>query len=107
MKRLILMSGLLALSACQQDPDMMGKTRAEIRAEQKQCEAEGGQYERAGMFGMACIKKTNDAGKSCAKASDCEGVCLGETHSCSAVTPMFGCFKMIDENGRMEELCID
>ncbi len=55
MKRLILISGLLALSACQQDPDMMGKTRAEIRAEQKQCEAEGGQYERAGMFGMACM----------------------------------------------------
>jgi len=107
MKSLILFAGLLALSACQEDPDMMGMTRAEIRAAQKQCEESGGRYERAGMIGKACFHDTNDAGKSCKTGKDCEGVCFGDTHTCSAVTPMFGCFSMIDDNGEVSEICID
>ena len=107
MKSLILCVGLLALSACQEDPEMMGKTRAEIRAEQKQCEAKGGSYERAGMFGKACILKTQDAGKSCKTGKDCEGICFGDTHTCSPVTPMFGCFSMVEDNGEVVEICID
>ncbi len=107
MKSLILLVGLLALSACQEDPEMMGKTRAEIRAEQKQCEAKGGSYQRAGMFGKACIMKTGDAGKSCKTGKDCEGICFGDTRTCSPVTPMFGCFSMVEDNGEVVEICID
>ncbi|WP_428543063.1 hypothetical protein [Profundibacter sp.] len=107
MKSLILFVGLLALSACQEDPEMMGKTRAGIRAEQKECDAKGGSYQRAGMFGKSCIMKTQDAGKSCKTGKDCEGICFGDTHTCSAVTPMFGCFSMVEDDGKVVEICID
>ena len=107
MKSLILVCGLLALSACQEDPAMGGKTRSEIRAEQKQCDADGGRYEPAGMFGKACIFDTNDAGKSCKTGKDCEGVCFGDTHTCSAASPVFGCFSMVEDSGEVVEICID
>ena len=107
MKSLILFVGLLALSACQEDPDMMGKTRAEIRAEQKECDAKGGSYQRAGMFGKACIMDTGDGGKSCKTNKDCEGVCFADTRTCSTKTPIFGCFGMVEDNGEVVEICID
>ncbi len=107
MKSLILFVGLLALSGCQEDPDMMGKTRAEIRAEQKECDANGGSYQRAGMFGKACIMDTGDGGKSCKTNKDCAGVCFADTRTCSAKSPIFGCFGMVEDNGEVVEICID
>jgi len=107
MKHLILLCGLLVLSACQQDPDMMGMTRSQIRAEEKQCLADGGRYERAGMVGKACFYDTNDAGKSCKTGKDCEGICFGDSHTCSAISPLFGCYSSVEDNGEVVEICID
>lgn len=107
MKHLILLFGLLVLSACQEDPAMGGLTHSQMRAEEKQCVADGGWYERAGMYGKACFQDTKDAGKSCKTGKDCEGICFGDSHSCSAVTPMFGCFSMVEDNGEVVEICID
>jgi len=107
MRTLILLVGLLALSACQEDPDMMGMSRSEIRAERQECVADGGRYEHGGMFGMACFYDTNDAGKSCKTGKDCEGICFADSLTCSAVTPLFGCFSMVEDNGEVSEICID
>ncbi len=98
---------LATLSACQQDRMPDDPPAAQMRQEKAECEAKGGSYERAGMFGHACILQTKDAGKSCNRESDCEGICLAKTRTCSAITPMFGCFSMLDDAGKTVELCID
>jgi len=95
------------LSGCQEDPEMMGKTRAQIRAGQKQCEDAGGCYQRTGMIGKACIMDTSDAGKSCKTNKDCEGVCFADTRTCSTQTPIFGCFRMVEDNGEVVSICVD
>ena len=60
-----------------------------------------------GMAGPTCAKPTPDAGKACTKASDCSGACLGETMTCSTMTPMFGCYEVVMEDGQKAGLCVD
>ena len=60
-----------------------------------------------GMAGPTCAKPTPDAGKACTKASDCSGTCLGETMTCSTMTPMFGCYEVVMEDGQKVGLCVD
>lgn len=60
-----------------------------------------------GMAGPTCAKPTPDAGKSCSRASDCSGFCLGETMTCSPVTPMFGCYEVVTETGQKASVCVD
>ncbi|MEZ5716333.1 MAG: hypothetical protein R3D85_14950 [Paracoccaceae bacterium] len=54
-----------------------------------------------------CFRPTPDAGKSCRKASDCSGVCLADTRTCSTMSPMFGCYGFLDDEGREAEICVD
>lgn len=60
-----------------------------------------------GLAGPTCAKPTPDAGKACTKASDCSGACLGETMTCSAVTPLFGCNEVVMADGQKAALCVD
>lgn len=60
-----------------------------------------------GMAGPICAKPTSDAGKACTKASDCAGACLAETMTCSTMTPMFGCYEVVMEDGQKVGLCVD
>ena len=77
-------------------------------AERADCVARGGKVATGGMLGSEqCFRPTPDAGKACKKASDCSGACLGETMTCSAVTPMFGCFEVVMEDGQKAGLCVD
>ena len=99
---------LLALAGCMPENRLPGDPpAAQMRQERAECEAKGGEYAQAGLFGHACYLPTEDAGKSCAAAGDCQGICYADTRQCSPVTPEFGCIAMLDEDGQRMEICID
>ena len=114
LKIIALIAGFALLGSCTPtfngypvDPDA-GQSRAELKAGKAECDARGGDYAPVGLLRMfACITETRDAGQACAKASDCEGVCYADTRQCSEVTPLFGCFSYLNEQGEVEEICID
>ena len=107
MKQLILLISMLGLAACQVEQDISDRTPSELRIERKKCEAQGGRFLPGALSGLVCFLETEDAGKSCSSYFDCQGQCMAETRTCSAVTPMFGCFSMLDEDGKVTEICID
>lgn len=77
-------------------------------AERTACLAKGGTVGRGGLMpNEICITPNPDAGKACTKASDCSGHCMAETRTCSPVTPQFGCFEMLMEDGQKAGLCVD
>ena len=47
----------------------------------------------------SCITPTRDAGKSCRKAGDCEGLCLARSRTCAPIEPLFGCNAVLQEDG--------
>ncbi len=104
---LIVFLPVILLSACRDGEEAKGYDFPGDRARKRACIEEGGHWERAGMIGHACLFRTKDAGKSCTRATDCEGTCLADTRSCSAIRPMFGCYSMLDENGEKLEICVD
>lgn len=69
------------------------------------CVAKGGSV--SGIQGQACVMPAADAGKSCARAGDCSGVCMAETRTCSAKDVVFGCFSFLNEKGEVVSLCAD
>lgn len=76
--------------------------------EEVACVRKGGAFASVGSSGgKACVKPTRDGGKRCRKESDCEGVCLARSNSCSPITPMFGCNDILQNDGRQVTLCID
>lgn len=105
MKPILLALGLLALAGCQPtDP-----AEPQINpAKKTACEAEGGTYARGGLYpDYICFRPTPDGGKSCRKATDCYDTCLADTQTCNKVSPMFGCYSYLDEDGKQVEICVD
>lgn len=93
----------LLLAACQSEAEE-GQAGGGVET----CAAEGGTPGRAPLSGQEiCIRPTPDAGKACTRKSDCTGFCLAETRSCAPVTPMFGCFAVLTEDGTEATLCVD
>ena len=110
MIRLAACVALIAVAGCQQDP--FGRSGAELRTEEQQCMAEGGDFRQGGLSGAKmCFLQTKDSGKSCQRSTDCESLCLISEDTgkgqCAAEKPLFGCFDMLDENGERIALCID
>jgi len=54
-----------------------------------------------------CSHLTRDGGKSCRKASDCEGYCLARSRTCAPVRPLLGCVPVLTANGTQAEICLD
>lgn len=107
MTRIVLVAAL-ALAACVQDPPAgpRGKPLSDVK--RAECLMKGGSVGRGGLLpDEICVLPQPDAGKACTKQSDCEGLCLADTRTCSAVAPMFGCFEFLDETGRTVRICID
>lgn len=72
------------------------------------CVADGGRWAPGGLLpDRLCFLPTPDAGKSCARASDCSAVCLSDTRTCSAESPIFGCYGFLDEGGVEIMICTD
>lgn len=77
-------------------------------AAKQSCLAKGGDYRSGGIAGlMVCFETPKDAGKSCAKATDCESQCLARTKSCAPIKPLFGCHAILDSSGREVTICVD
>ena len=98
MRHWIMVVALIALAACQPETGRGGVVGG--------ADCPGGTVVH-GMAGPTCAKPTPDAGKACTKASDCSGACLGETMTCSTMTPMFGCYEVVMEDGQKAGLCVD
>lgn len=77
-------------------------------AQQSACVRRGGEFREAGKLGlMTCFTTPKDAGKSCAKSSDCATECLARSRTCAPIQPLFGCNDLLDSAGRMVTLCVD
>ncbi len=65
------------------------------------CEKRGGTFSRSGLSGgLVCIETTRDAGKACTAGSQCDGLCLARSGSCSPLKPLFGCHDITDRQRR-------
>lgn len=107
MKRLVVIAAL-ALGACVEELPVGPQGKPLTPAERAECVMKGGEVGRGGLLpDELCFLPQADAGKACEKESDCQGMCLADTRTCSPVTPMFGCFQFLDETGRTVGICID
>ncbi len=79
-----------------------------VSAEAKACAAGGGTWSQTGLAQLyTCITPTKDAGQSCRRASDCDGLCLSRSRTCAPVKPLFGCHPILQDDGTEATLCID
>jgi hypothetical protein len=79
-----------------------------LSPEAVKCAKSGGTWAGVGKSGaQACVTQTRDAGKSCRKQTQCEGLCLARSGTCAPITPLFGCNDIFQADGRRVTLCID
>ena len=102
----------LLLAACQDDgpigSDAGGGAPDLLADERKKCERSGGRWGlRAGDALFLCYHETRDANKSCRVASDCEGLCLARSQSCSPIKPFLGCHEILTESGGRATQCVN
>ncbi|MFN3992285.1 MAG: hypothetical protein ACK4IU_05190 [Tabrizicola flagellatus] len=84
-------------------PVVPAKSEAQIA-----CEKKGGTWYKVGKGEKrACVRQTRDSGKRCERESQCEGVCLARSGTCSPFKPMYGCNEIFQDNGARVTLCLD
>lgn len=90
-------------------PDLAAEVVAPPKsAMQLACEKKKGRWTRAGKGDLrTCVYSTRDGGKQCKRESQCEGVCLARSGTCSPVKPLLGCNEILQDNGARVTLCID
>ena len=72
------------------------------------CEKKGGRFAKAGnSTTFVCVRETRDGGKSCSRETDCEGLCLARSRSCSPITPVLGCQEILTQDGLRVTQCVD
>ena len=72
------------------------------------CEKKKGSWSGIGKGdARACVFQTRDGGKRCTKESQCEGVCLARSGTCSPLKPLYGCNEILQDNGARVTLCLD
>ncbi|MCC1491465.1 hypothetical protein [Cognatishimia sp. F0-27] len=75
---------------------------------QDACQSKGGELAVAGLLGNEiCFVPAPDAGQSCGRSSDCAGLCLAQSRSCSAILPTLGCLEILDDTGALIFRCIE
>jgi hypothetical protein len=71
------------------------------------CEKKKGKWSKVGKGDLrACVYRTKDGGKQCERESQCEGVCLARSGTCSPFKPLYGCNEILQDNGARVSLCI-
>lgn len=95
----LLMAGVLASCMTKEE---------QVLAQQKvECLEAGGRWGRGGILALQqCFPNYSDGGKSCNRDSDCQGMCMADTRSCSQ-TFSYGCLSYLNDEGKVEEICID
>jgi hypothetical protein len=76
--------------------------------QQRACEKKGGKWAKTGKGNFRiCVYETKDANKQCTRESDCDGVCLARSGTCSPFKPLIGCNEILQDNGARVTLCIE
>ena len=108
----LVIAAAFILSACQEDgpsasvgaepiPDLFALQRLA-------CEDDGGRWGPAGGSStFVCFRETRDANQQCRKASDCDGLCLARSRTCSPIEPFLGCHEILTEGGVPATQCIN
>ncbi len=116
MKIFALIGLLIVLAACQHDRDpqigtdtgLTGYDPHLIENQTQACLDKGGRFAQGGSSGsFVCYENTNDANKRCTSGTECQGLCLARSGTCSPITPMFGCHEILGSLGARSTLCID
>ena len=102
---------LFVLAACQEDgtgevasTSIFPNLAAEQRA---QCTKDGGRWGAApGNNAFTCFQNLSDANKPCSLESDCQGLCLARSRTCSPVEPLFGCHEVFSSSGLRQTRCV-
>ena len=77
-------------------------------ASQIACEKKGGRFAKAGnSTTFVCVRETRDGGKACRRETDCEGLCLARSRSCSPITPVLGCQEILTQDGLRVTQCVE
>jgi len=102
----------LFLSSCQEDgpvaSDAGGGAPDLLADERNACERSGGRWgPSAGDAFFVCFRPTRDANKLCSIASDCEGICLSRSRTCSPIKPFLGCHEILTEGGGNATQCVN
>lgn len=72
------------------------------------CEKKKGRWSATGKGNLrVCVFSTRDGGKQCTRESQCDGVCLARSGTCSPVKPLLGCHEILQDNGARVTLCIE
>jgi hypothetical protein len=90
-------------------PDLAVEVPATPKSEQQlACEKKKGRWTRTGKSDLhTCVYTTRDGGKQCTRESQCEGLCLARSGTCSPIKPLLGCNEILQDNGARVTLCID
>ena len=76
--------------------------------QQLACEKRDGIWSGTGKGQLrACVFQTRDGGKRCTRESQCEGLCLARSGTCSPIKPLFGCNEIFQDNGARVTQCIE
>jgi hypothetical protein len=71
------------------------------------CGKTGGRFAKAGnSTTFVCARETRVGGKSCRRETDCEGLCLARSRSCSPITPVLGCQESPTQDGLRVTECV-
>lgn len=110
LRRTLVVLCLFTMAACQEDseepiestsafPDYVAEARLK-------CAKNGGRWGAApGNATFTCFRDLSDANKSCSRESDCEGLCLSRSRTCSPITPFFGCHEVLSSSGIPQTRC--
>ena len=100
---------VLLLGSCQEDGAASAPEAAPVPAlvteARAQCERDGGTWTSRGSALFTCYRPTRYANKTCAAGSDCEGLCLARSRTCSPITPFLGCHEILTDGGTRATQC--
>lgn len=102
----------LLLAGCQEDGPQASESQTAfpdlLALQRDACERDGGRWGLAlGKTVYVCYRDTRDANKSCTTESDCQGLCLARSRTCSPIEPFFGCHEVIGSNGLRQTRCVE
>jgi hypothetical protein len=90
------------------DTGLAGYDPRGVELQRMACERRGGTLGPGpGTGTVTCVMQTRDSGRSCTRATDCEGECLSRSRTCAPVRPLRGCHDVLDNAGRTTRLCLD
>ena len=103
---------VIALAACQEDGPNPSASQSAfpdlLQLQRDACEKDRGRWGLAATkASYVCYRDLRDANKTCKVESDCEGLCLARSRTCSPIEPFYGCHQVLSNSGVPQTLCIE